>query len=142
MATCRVASGNKQSVEVRCGMNHVGEMFQCAEHKNQNGHGAIGCGACNGHVDSQKFKKHFSPCRRSRFLCVYRPRRHVCVTHPGVRRDPSPAGEYDELSLPPRRTPTTLGTLRSHTDGVINGRRASEGNSSLISTFAPDCRLC
>lgn len=88
------------------------------------------------------------PCRKSRFVCVLHPRSRVCVTYPGVRSDPSPAGEYDELSNPtphppPQHPPaTTLGTLHSHTDGVINGRRASEGNSSLISTFAPDCRLC
>lgn len=72
------------------------------------------------------------------------PRRHVCVTYLSVGGDQSPvdycrcrrAAAFDGSASP------TLGTLRSYTDGVINGRRAREGNLSLISTFAPDCHLC
>lgn len=72
------------------------------------------------------------------------PRGHVCVTYLRVGGNQSlvnscrrwRAGAFDGSASP------TLRTLRSYTDGVINGRRAREGNLSLISTFAPDCHLC
>lgn len=81
--------------------------------------------------------------RLSRDMCGPR-RRRVCVTHLRVGGDQSPvdycrcrrAAAFDGSASP------TLGTPRSYTDGVINGRRAREGNLSLISTFAPDCHLC
>lgn len=76
--------------------------------------------------------------------CVLCPCGHVCVTYLRVGGDQSlvnscrrrRVGAFDGSASP------TLGTLRSYTDGVINGRRAREGNLSLISTFAPDCHLC